>query len=121
MLEIPVIRWGEPYESLEKDEVVHFETGETLANVHQANGGLIKMDMRKASRARALLREFSIADLIERCKKAGELYMTAELPLGDGTQTPKQFGRMQSATTGLPEHMWAGNMKKNAFVLSNMG
>ena len=30
MLEIPVIRWGQPYESLEKDTVVHFETGEVL-------------------------------------------------------------------------------------------
>jgi hypothetical protein len=34
MLDIPIIRWGKPYESLEKDEVVHFETGETLATVH---------------------------------------------------------------------------------------
>ena len=28
---------------------------------------------------------------------------------------------MQSATTGLPEHMCAANMKKNHFVLSHMG
>ena len=48
MLEIPVIRWGKPYESLQKDPVVHFETGETLCTVHQANGGLIQMDVRKS-------------------------------------------------------------------------
>ncbi len=53
-------------------------------------------------------------------KKAGELYAKAELPLGDGTQTPDQFVRMQSATTGLPEHMCRFNMKKNHFVLANM-
>jgi acyl-CoA reductase-like NAD-dependent aldehyde dehydrogenase len=53
-------------------------------------------------------------------KKAGELYTKAELPLGDGTQTPDQFVRMQSATTGLPEHMCRFNMEKNHFVLNEM-
>jgi acyl-CoA reductase-like NAD-dependent aldehyde dehydrogenase len=53
-------------------------------------------------------------------KKAGELYARAELPLGDGSQTPDQFARMQSATTGLPEHMCKFNMEKNEFVLANM-
>ena len=52
MLEIPVIRWGKPYESLQQDPVVHFETGNTLCTVHQANGGLIQMDVRKSQRAR---------------------------------------------------------------------
>ena len=42
------------------------------------------------------------------------------MPLGNGTQTPDQFARMQSATTGLPEHMCKFNMEKNNFVLGNM-
>ena len=120
MVEIPVLRWGKPYESLEKDEVVHFETGETLAQVHQANGGMIQMDMRKAQRARDILREFSIDDLIAKVGKAADLYAEGTLPIGDGQQTPADFCKMQSATTGLPEHMCAGNMKKNQFVLKNM-
>ncbi|MBW3541503.1 MAG: aldehyde dehydrogenase family protein [Planctomycetes bacterium] len=121
MLEIPVVRWGEAYESLEKMDVVHFETGETLARVHEANGGIIKMDMRKAKRARDVLRQFSIADLVEKCKTAADLYVDATLPLGNGTQSPDDFCRMQSATTGLPEHMCRFNMSKNAFVLRHMG
>lgn len=121
MLEIPVIRWGAPYESMEKQEVVHFETGESLATVHQANAGLIKMDLRKAAKARDILRQFSIEELIEKCKVAAELYVNAELPLGDGTQTADEFCNMQSATTGLPEHMCRFNMSKNAFVLAHMG
>ncbi|MEX1098317.1 MAG: aldehyde dehydrogenase family protein [Planctomycetales bacterium] len=121
MLEIPVVRWGKPYESMEKMDVVHFETGETLARVHEANGGIIKMDMRKAKAARDALRQFSIEDLVERCKTAADLYVKADLPLGDGTQSPDDFCRMQSATTGLPEHMCRFNMTKNAFVLAHMG
>ncbi len=121
MLEIPVIRWGKTYESLDKAEVVHFETGEKLADIHQANGGLVKMDMRKAKKAREALRQIDIHQLVEMCSKAGDLYLHAELPIGNGTQTPEQFCKIQSASTGLPENMCAANMHKIAFVLKNMG
>ncbi len=120
MLHIPVFRWGEPYKSMDVDRVVHFDTGEALAEVSRANGGLIERDMRHARRARDVLRQIPIRELLERVKKAGDLYTEAELPLGDGTQTPDQFVRMQSATTGLPEHMCRFNMKKNHFVLHQM-
>jgi acyl-CoA reductase-like NAD-dependent aldehyde dehydrogenase len=116
-----VLRWGEPYESLETDEIVHFATGEVLATVGRANAAMVERDMRFAARARDVLREIPIGDLLKMVKKAGELYAKAELPLGDGTQTPDQFVRLQSATTGLPEHMCRFNMEKNKFVLENMG
>ena len=77
--------------------------------------------MRKAQRARDVLREIPIDELIARVGEAGELYVNATLPMGDGTQTPDEFVRAQSASTGLPEHMCRANMKKNAFVLAEMG
>jgi acyl-CoA reductase-like NAD-dependent aldehyde dehydrogenase len=120
MLHLPILRWGQPYTSMDVDPVVHFATGEPIANVSRANGGLIERDMRKAARAREVLREIHIDDLIERLGKAGDLYMNATLPMGDGTQTPDDFVRAQSASTGLPERMCRANMTKNAFVLAQM-
>src|SRR5579884_3316868 len=120
MIHIPVLRWGEPYKSLDLDKVAHFATGEPLAEVSRANAGLVARDMRLAQRARDVLREIPIPDLLQMARKAGELYAKAELPLGDGSQTPEQFVRMQSATTGLPEHMCRFNMEKNLFVLNQM-
>ncbi|HEV8345751.1 MAG TPA: aldehyde dehydrogenase family protein [Vicinamibacterales bacterium] len=120
MIHLPVLRWGQPYTSMDVDPVVHFATGETIAEVSRANGGLIQRDMRNASRARDVLREISIDELITRAGKAGELYMNGTLPMGDGSQTPDQFVRAQSASTGLPERMCRANMKKNAFVLAEM-
>ena len=120
MIHLPVLRWGQPYTSMDVDEVVHFSTGEPIAKVSRANGGMIQRDMRKAQRARDALREIPIDDLISRVGKAGELYTDAELPMGDGTQTPDQFVRAQSASTGLPERLCRANMKKNKFVLSEM-
>ncbi len=120
MIEIPVLRWGQPYHSLEVDEIVHFATGEPIAKVSRANGGLLQRDMRKAQRARDVLLEIPIEELMERVSRAGELYMNGKVPMGAGAQTPDEFIRAQSASTGLPENMCRANMKKNAFVLSEM-
>lgn len=120
MLHLPILRWGEPYESLDVDKVVHFDTGEVLAEVSQANGGMVGRDMKKAQRAREVLREIPIRELLQIVKKAADLYTEAELPLGNGTQSVDEFVKMQSATTGLPEHMCRFNIKKNHFVLNNI-
>ena len=48
--------------------------------------------------AREVLLRFQPAELIERIKKAADLYLNATLPMGDGTQTPDEFARQQSAT-----------------------
>src|SRR5467141_2009149 len=120
MLNIPVLRWGQPYESLELDNVVNFVTGEVLAKVSQANPGLLAKDMKNARRAREVLHEIPIRQLIPMMKKAGELYRDAALAVGDSQQSPDDFARQQSASTGLPEHLCKANMAKNHFVLSNM-
>src|SRR5262245_39748091 len=120
MLNLPILRWGRPYISLEQDEVAHFLTGETLARVSQANTGLLGRDMRDAWRARASLTEIPVAHLMAIMKQAADWYLSASLPMGDGEQSPNDFARQQSASTGLPEHMCKANMKKNHFVLSRM-
>lgn len=121
MLNIPVLRWGQPYTSFDIDEVAHFATGVPMVRVSRANGGLIQRDMRKAHLARRALCEIPITELVARVGRAGELYANAELPMGDGTQTADEFVRAQSGTTGLPERLCRANMKKNTFVLTEMG
>ena len=74
-------------------------TGEPIAQVSRANGGLVQRDMRKAQRARDALRD----DPDRRSDRAGRARpasstRTPTLPLGDGTQTPDEFVRAQSAT-----------------------
>ena len=120
MIHIPVSRWGEPYKSMDIDKVVHFATGEPLAEVSRANGGLIERDMRHAAPGPRRASRDSHRRARQDGKEGRRPLHGAELPLGDGTQTPDQFVRMQSATTGLPEHMCRFNMKKNHFVLNEM-
>jgi acyl-CoA reductase-like NAD-dependent aldehyde dehydrogenase len=120
MINLPILRWGQPYTSLDVDDVVHFATGEPIARMSRANGGMVQRDMRKADRAREVLRAIPIDELIARVNKAGELYMNATLPIGDGTQTADEFVRAQSATTGIPERLCRANMTKNALVMGEM-
>ena len=120
MITLPVIRWGQPYVSLETSAVNHFATGEPIAKVCQAGGGIIKRDMRLAQQARDALLRIPCSELIAMLGKAADLYEHGTLPLGDGTQSPDDFVHQQSASTGLPEHMCRANMSKNSFVLKNM-
>ncbi|WP_442482526.1 aldehyde dehydrogenase family protein [Aeoliella sp. SH292] len=120
MIELQAIRWGEPYESLEVDEVKHFYTGEPVAKVHTVGAGIVQRDAKKAKFARRSLQAMSPADLIAACKKAGELFETGTLTVGDQKQTPEDFIQQQSATTGMPIAMCQANVTKNAFVLKNM-
>jgi acyl-CoA reductase-like NAD-dependent aldehyde dehydrogenase len=121
MITLPAIRWGETYQSLEMDDVRHFLTGEPVARVATVGAGIVKRDARHARRAREALRTIPIAELIDRCGKAGELFVSGTLAVGDSQQTPDDFIAQQSATTGMPLAMCRGNLAKNAFVLQNMG
>ncbi|MAT72575.1 MAG: aldehyde dehydrogenase [Planctomycetaceae bacterium] len=120
MIKLPAIRWGEPYESLEVDEVKHFMTGEPVARIHSVGSGLIKRDAKKARDARRALQAMSPAELIEKCKVAGELFESGTLTVGNGPETPDDYIARQSATTGMPIAMLAANVTKNAFVLKNI-
>ena len=60
MINLPILRWGEPYTSLDVDEVLHFATGEPVARMSRANGGMVQRDMRQAERAREVLRAIPI-------------------------------------------------------------
>jgi acyl-CoA reductase-like NAD-dependent aldehyde dehydrogenase len=119
-MHLPALRFGKPYESLERTTLVHFLTGEPVAEVSQVGGALVGRDLQKASRARSALVALDPEDVVERLQTAGNLYAHGTLAVGDARQSPDDFVRQQSATTGLPESLCRANMQKNLFVLSNM-
>lgn len=120
MITLSPLRWGKPYESLDFKDVVHFATGDPIARIGTVGGGIVGRDMRQAHKAREALLELSTDELLKCCKRAADLFETAELPVGDSQQSVDDFVHQQSASTGLPEHMCRGNMAKNSFVLAHM-
>ncbi len=119
-MHLPAWRFGKPYESLERTKLVHFLTGEPVAEVSQVGGAIVGRDLQKAGQARAALLAIDPEEIVERLQTAGNLYAHGTLQVGDAKQSPDDFVKQQSATTGLPENLCRANMAKNMFVLSNM-
>ncbi len=119
---LPALRLGRAYESLEKTEIKDHRTGEVLAHVSQVNGGIVKRDMARIASARAALRSLTVSELIEISKRAGEWFLKGNLPLGDQghTQSPDDYVRTLSLTSGLPHVMVRRNMDKVHFALTHM-
>src|SRR5262249_826671 len=80
----------------------------------QANPGLVRRDLLEESQQamRASLAAFGMRELVALSARAAEKFMTATLPLGEGTQTPDEYVRQLSATTGLPHVRVRKNMEK---------
>jgi acyl-CoA reductase-like NAD-dependent aldehyde dehydrogenase len=119
-MHLPAWRFGKPYESLERETLVHFLTGEPVAEVSQVGGAIVGRDLQKAAQARAALLAIDPEEIVERLQTAGNLYANGTVTVGDTKQAPDDFVKQQSATTGLPESLCRANMQKNMFVLSNM-
>src|SRR5579862_1399122 len=113
---LPALRRGKPYASLDQIEVCDCRTGEPLARISQVNAGIVRKDFARISEARAALKRLSSAQLLEICSQAGELFLDATLPLGDQghTQSPDQYLKTLSATSGLPFVMVRRNSQKIA-------
>lgn len=123
MRHVPVLRAGQPYRSIERVELRDVRTGDPVAEVSQANRGLVARDLLSAASNHKLLQKRAVRELLDCCRKAGELFVSAELPLDllEGTtQSPEEYVQCQSATTGMPQSLCRANMEKIRFVLTEM-
>ncbi len=118
MIHIPILRGGEPYKSLEVTRVPHHQTRELFVEISQANTGLIRRDLQNQSAPRQKLAAFTTAELIEICRRAAEHFLKDTLPLGDEEQSPEDYVRHISATTGMPHVLARNNMRKIHGVMS---
>ena len=70
MIRIPTLRLGEEYQSLDVTEVKDCRTGEVLAEVSSANGGIVRKDLNfKIQQGREALKKFTVEELIGMSKK----------------------------------------------------
>src|SRR5688500_4835631 len=101
MIHIPILRHGVPYKSLDVIRVPHHRTRETFAEMSQANGGIIRRDLRDETQAeaRAALARFPYERLLEITARAADHFLSDTLPLGDAEQSPDDYVQQLSATT----------------------
>src|SRR3954471_18830710 len=120
---LPALRRGKPYESLDKSQLLDHRTGNALASISQINAGIIRKDLARIPESRAILKRFTVAQLLEICARAGDLFLNATLPLGDKghTQSAQQYIETLSSTSGLPYNIVRRNMAKINDSLTHMG
>ena len=120
MIHIPILRAGRSYRSLKTIVVPHIKTGEPLVEVSQANRGLIAKDLLDLPLHRQTLAQHPIAELIVKCNDAARFFTSTNLPLDNGTQSPQDYIKQVSGTTGLPEVLCQQNMAKIQGMLENI-
>ncbi|HXG66385.1 MAG TPA: aldehyde dehydrogenase family protein [Blastocatellia bacterium] len=120
MLHIPLLRKGTPYKSLDMVRTPHHRTREPFVEISQANNGLIRRDLLDQQSAKDALSAFSVAELLEICRKAADHFANDTLPVGDSEQSPDDYIAQVSATTGLPYALARRNMGKIRGVMAQM-
>ncbi len=123
MTHLPMLRWGQPYRSVNQVVTPHFRTREPFVSMSQANLGLIRRDLLKQAEARALLQRIPVAELVAMAGRAAGHFLNDMLPLdpqSGTTQTPQQYIEQVSATTGMPFSNVRRNMMKVHGVLDKV-
>jgi hypothetical protein len=123
MVELPILRWGRPYRSVDRVVVPHFRTREPFVAMSQANVGLIRRDLLHQADRRARLQEMRVSELVAAAHRAAESFLHDTLPLdepGAHGQSPQDYVEQVSATTGMPWASVRRNMAKVHGVLSRV-
>ena len=121
MLHLPVLRGGRPYRSRIVHRLTDIRTGEPVAEVSQANAGLIARDLATGAVGAASLSRLDTARLLEISRAAAAAFHDGVLPVGDQEQGPGDYLQQLSATTGMPASLARANMDKIRYVLDEMG
>jgi len=120
MVHIPLIRRGQSYRSIDVARIAHHATREPVAEISQANVGLIRRDLLAQDAMRASLAQYPVSRLIEMTRQAAQHFLHDTLPVGDTTQAPDDYVFQLSATTGMPHVMVRRNMQRIVSVMENL-
>ncbi|MHC4400443.1 MAG: aldehyde dehydrogenase family protein [Planctomycetota bacterium] len=118
MWDVPILRAGEPYASKEALRLCDFATGEPVAEVSQANPGLVSRDLLRD--AWSDLQRLRADEIFQIMRRAADDFMHSDLPVGESGQSPDEFVSAQSATTGMPHALCRQNMRKIEAAMHNM-
>ena len=115
MIDIPILRHGRPYESVEKVTLLHHATRQPIARMSMANSGLIARDVGRMNDR--VLESLSVRELIAICQQAADRFINGTLHCGSTQQSFDDYIAALSATTGMPVACCRTNAAKIQRVL----
>ena len=118
---VPVLRAGREYASRRRRRLTDVRTGDPVAEVSLANGGLIARDLAGAATHRAALERMRAGELVALCAEASRRFRRERLPLDEETgQSFEDYLSHLAATAGLPLSLGQRNADKICGVLESM-
>jgi len=117
-MNIPILRLGREYSSADL-VTLDLGNGQRLTT-HTANPGLIRRDLLQISQAKAALDAIPAETLAGYCEQAAELFLHADLPCGDTSQSPQAYIESLSGLTRLPHTLVRMNMGKIHAAMSQV-
>jgi acyl-CoA reductase-like NAD-dependent aldehyde dehydrogenase len=120
MLHIPLLRWGRPYRSLSTAVINDHRNGKPLAEVSQANPGLLAHDINRANARRNPLADIRFAEIVQICKRASQALLNDTLPVGEEKHSFDEFLRHLSLTTGQAMTLARRSVERVGWVLANV-
>ena len=119
---IPILRQGKVYKSLDVQTVNRLGSDEAAAEISFACADMIKYDLHKMGEARKVLKRIPSAELIDITKRAGEIFLNSDLPVGTegAMQSPEDYVLSLAATSGLPHSLIRMNMKRLAGIFGEI-
>jgi acyl-CoA reductase-like NAD-dependent aldehyde dehydrogenase len=117
-MHLPILRQGRAYDSVARVTLVHHASGEPVAEVSQANTGMIVRDVHRMDDA--VLERFTVTELLAICRRAADRFIGGTLAIGDQPQSFEDYIGQLSATTGMPVTHCRTNAEKIRKVLADM-
>ena len=111
MHQVPILRHGEPYTSLDVTVAPHYRTREPFVSVSKANAGLIRRDLRDQKTGREKLAAFSTVELLEICRLAADNFLKR---LTSARQPKSIAGRLRVTSFRYHRHASRDGAPKHA-------
>ena len=119
-INIPALRFGKSYTSLDQATLTHHVTGEVVAKLSQVTGSQIARDVASTPHLAEQLRKIPMRDILSIYKDAANHFANSVLPCGDAELSFDDYVRNLSATTGSPMVFCRRNALKVHYVLENI-
>ncbi len=119
---IPILRQGRPYKSLDHQTIEKLGSEDPAVEISFACADMIKHDLLKMEEARAKLQAIPARELLKITKRAGEIFLNDDLPVGiDGApQSPEDYVMALASTSGLPHSLIRMNMKRLGGIFADI-
>lgn len=94
--------------------------GTSIAEIIYTDNDVLRWTLKKKLNGKNLYENFTVSDVIEKFKKAGNLFLTGEINIGNLKMGPEEYARLVTLSTGMPISIINETIEKISNLLMNI-